>query len=211
VPKTLPSGMILEKNKLATPNPWVILLDIILKEDGVTQQTFRFTNNNENLTYNSNTYEAFPFTIQPTKQSTQGEIPTITLAVANVTQVIQQWIEQLEGGVGSQVTVYVVMVDAATKAVTGDAELEYTFDIVGTESTAEWLLFTLGASNPMRKDVPPHRYVANHCNWEFKGPECAYNGAATECERTWDDCKNLGNSHRFGGFPGLSPTGVRIA
>jgi lambda family phage minor tail protein L len=210
--KTLPSNMILEKNKIASANPWVILLQIVLKEAGVTQQTFYLTNNNENVTYQAQEYTAFPFLLEPTKQSGKGEIPTVSLQVGNVTGVIQEYLEALEGGVGSQVKVMVVLLEKNNGGwdVTGDTELEMDFDVLSTESTDEWINFTLGAPNPLRMRFPKYEYIAEHCNWEFKSKECGYTGGETNCNRTWTRCDELNNTERFGGFPGLRPSGVRF-
>ena len=59
-------------------------------------------------------------------------------------------------------------------------------------------------------NVPFIDFIAEHCNWEFKSAECGYNGPAPSCNRTYDDCKKLGNTKRFGGFRGLAPGGFRI-
>lgn len=207
--RSLPSNLILEKNKIASTAPWIVLLEINLKENGVTQATYYLCNNTEDLTYNGDTYTAFPFTISPTRQTAKGEIPTVTLAVANVVQLIQEDIEALSGGVGSEVIVRVVLVESGP-VITGDSELEMTFTILATQASAEWLTFTLGAPNPLRTRFPLHRYLSTHCNWEFKGDECGYVGAETSCDRTFDACQAYSNTARFGGFPGLHPTGIRL-
>lgn len=214
MPMTLPSNMILEKNKVATSSPWIIFLDIHLKDSqGVTQQSFYLCNNTENITWSPQEdpqeYTAFPFNLQPTRNTAQGEIPAISLSVSNVTQVIQDWLEQLDGGVGSEVVVRVALVEAGP-TVTGDSELIMTFEVLGAECTAEWVVFTLGAPGDMRLRFPLDRYIANHCNWEFKSAECGYSGAGTTCERNFDACKAYNNTARFGGHPGLHPTGLRL-
>lgn len=172
--KSLPSGMITAKNKIAGTEPWAILLDIVLKEGGVTQQTLYMTSNNEDVSYGGHTYQAFPFIISPTGQQSKGEIPSVTLSVGRIAGVLQEYLEALSGGVGSEVKVSVVLIQ--TGGPLGDAELEMTFQIVATESTPEWIVFTLGAPNPMRMRFPKYRYMANHCMWEYKGDECKYSG-----------------------------------
>ena len=45
--KTLPSVLVTEKNKLASANPWIVLLDIVLDQS----TTFRFCSDNSDVTF----------------------------------------------------------------------------------------------------------------------------------------------------------------
>jgi hypothetical protein len=42
-----------------------------------------------------------------------------------------------------------------------------------------------------------------HCGFEFKSKQCGYRGVVTSCDKTFEDCKRLGNVVRFGGFPAV--------
>jgi len=199
----LPANLIIEKNKLATPNPWIILLDIKLPNDTVLY----FCKNNEDVVFQGRTYNAINFEIEPTKATSKGEIPTVTLRVSNVTRILQAYLEEYNGGVGSQVTVRVVN----TAYLDEDySELEMTFDVISAEADAYWITFTLGAPNPLLRRFPPDRYIADYCRWEFKSAECGYTGPATTCNKTLENCRRLGNSKRFGGFPGLTGGYLRV-
>lgn len=202
--KTLPASLLLEKNKLATKNPWLVLLDVYLTDD----TELYFVKNTENITFSGREYSAINFEIEPTKESTKGEIPTVTLRVSNVTRILQAHLEALSGAVGSSVTVRVVNAAHLTE---NYSELEMTLDVLSSHADALWVAFTLGAPNPLRRRFPLYRYIADHCAWAFKGRECNYTGGATSCKRTLDDCRNLNNSVRFGGFKGLSGGNVRLA
>ena len=202
--KNLPANLILEKNKLATPNPWLVLLDIVLPDS----TTFYLVKNTEDITFQGRTYTAINFEIEPTQHKTGGEIPTVTLRVSNVTRVLQAYLEDLNGAVGAGVTIRVVNSAYLSEDY---SELEMTFDVLATQADAQWVTFTLGAPNPLKRRFPPYRYIAQYCNWEFKSRECNYQGSATSCNRTWDNCQALNNTKRFGGYLGLNPGGVRIA
>jgi hypothetical protein len=41
------------------------------------------------------------------------------------------------------------------------------------------------------------------CPWPFKGTECAYAGAETWCDQSYDRCEYLENEDNFGGDPFL--------
>ncbi|MEM5788544.1 MAG: hypothetical protein AAGU11_14625 [Syntrophobacteraceae bacterium] len=200
--KSLPAVLVREKNKLFTPDPWIVLLDIVL--DAGT--SLYFCSNNEDVGFAGRTYTAFPFHLDAAKQSSKGEIPTINLRVCNITRMIQDELERLDGAVGAEVAIRVV--NAAYLA-EDYSELEMNFSVLSTQADAEWVTFSLGAASPLRRRFPLYRHIALHCNWEFKSVECAYAGAQSICDRTWKQCEALGNTSRFGGYPGLNLKGWR--
>ncbi len=201
--KTLPANVILEKNKLATTSAWLLLLAITLPDATV----IRLARNNENVSFGGNTYTAFPFEIDATKSNGQGEIPTVQLRVSNVSQLLQAYVEDYDGGVGLEVTLTVV--NSALLA-EDYSELEMTYDVLAAVADSQWITFTLGAPNPLRRRFPLYRAIAHHCNWTYQGAECGYTGALTTCKRTLADCRLHSNSARFGGRPGLSGQGVKL-
>ena len=202
--QTLPEVIVREKNKLATPSAWLVLLDILLSDT----LTLRFCSNTESVTFKGNIYEAFPFNLEPTKQTSKGEVPSVTLKVANVTRIIQGFLEDLDGAVGTTVIVRVVNSEYLSEDY---SELEMSFGVLGAEADAEWVSFTLGLPNPLKRRYPLYRFMASHCNWIFKGVECAYAGSRTNCDRSFDTCDQImRNSARFGGHRGLSQRGWRV-
>ncbi len=204
--KNLPLNLILEKNKLATPNPWLTTLDVIFPAPA---SPLYLVNNTEDIVFGGRTYQRFPFTLDAMNQDANGEIPTLQLRISNVLRILQAYIEEQDGCVGATVLVRVI-----NAAYLGEnyAELEMTFDVLEAGSDANWVTFTLGAPNPLRANFPLFTYRAGYCNWvkNFKGAECTYAGAATSCDGTIDTCRNLGNSRRFGGSQGLAGGGVRL-
>jgi len=46
----------------------------------------------------------------------------------------------------------------------------------------------------------PRRVHQSTCPWVFKGDICQYAGVATNCDRSYDRCLELGNTINFGGF-----------
>lgn len=205
--KSLPANLILEKNQLGTKSAWIILVEI-QDVDGVGT-ALRYAANNEDVEFDGNTYTAFPLQIDSTRYSSKGEIPTVRLSVSNVTQILQSYLSDYEGLVGKTVLVTVVNSDNLGEDY---SELEIEFSILDTESNPEWVIFTLGASNPLRKRFPLQRYMANQCNWadNFKGAECKYAGAETVCDGSYRQCKEFDNVENFGGHPGLGSRNLRV-
>jgi len=209
--KTLPASLIVEKNKLHSTDPWLILLEITLPDTTV----FRLVRNTEDVVFIGNTYTAFPFELSMVEANATGQIPQVTLKVCNITRLLTPHLESQDGGLNSTVTVTVVN----TALLSEDySELDMDFTVMGCEADAIWVTWTLGMANPLNRRFPLYRFLANHCAWTFTGGlavgenvECAYVGAFTTCNRTLAECVARSNTARFGGFLGMQSDGIRIA
>lgn len=208
--KTIPAELVMAKNLLNSPSPWLILVELTLvdPQDPGTTAMYRVVRNPADVVYGGNTYSAFPFEIEPTTSGSRGEIPVVKLRICNVGRAIQADLERFNGGMGS--TVKLTVVNAANLAVS-HADLEATFDVIGASSDSKWAEFTLGAPNPLRQRFPLDRFIPTHCNWPYKGCECAYAGELPTCNRTYEDCVAHANAANFGGFMGLRAGGLRVA
>ena len=185
----------LEKNKVASTGAWLVLLEIQFQG-----ATIRIVNNTENVTWNGQEWIAFPFTLGEVTEDSKGELPQLTLKVSNVTRAMQQYVEQHAGGTDAMVILRVVHSDHLDLAT---PEIEEYFMIKKTNTDAQWVTFTLGPDFTMTQRIPPDRYKKNFCPFKFKGIKCAYLGAATECNKTLGRCRELNNSIRYGGHPGI--------
>lgn len=206
--KNLPLALILEKNKLSSADPWLMTLDITLPAPAST--VLRLVNNTEDVTFGGNVYTRFPFKIDVIGEGENGELPQVKLMLSNVTRVLQAYLEELEGAVDSTALVRWINVAHLNE---NYADLELTFEILETVSVGQWISCTLGMPNLLRSDFPYESYHAGHCRFvrNFKDVECGYAGPSATCAGTLDYCRQLNNSRRFGGFPGLSGGGVRLA
>lgn len=188
----------LEKNKIASTGAWLVLLEIQFQG-----ATIRIVNNTENIEWPSGSgqvWVAFPFELGEVNENDKGELPQLTLKVSNANLAVQPYVEQYAGGSDAMVTLRVVHsehLDLATP------EIEEYFMVKKTSVDALWVTFTLGPDYTMTQRVPPWRYMKNFCPFPFKGIRCGYNGPATECNKTLKRCRELGNSVRFGGEPGI--------
>ena len=172
------TSLVLEKNKLSSTTPWLILLEINVPSTPPT--TVYLVRNTENITFNSQEYTAFPFEIDVSKQVSKGDIPTIELKADNVTRTLQKYLEDCDGLVDTQMTVRVVAKPTG-ESVYYEAQ-SWTYDVLAVHSDANYVYFTLGAPNPLSKRFPVHRYIAFNCRWRFRvnssvvAPECGYTG-----------------------------------
>ena len=205
MPLSMSSSGILEKNKLTSDEVWVILLEFYYEGSGYV----RIAQNNEDVTWNGETWLAYPaFNLGDIEETKDGEIPQLNLTIYDVYRKLIPIIDDLGGGVGGTVTVYIV--HGTSAKISSEAEFEYTLDIVGTSIQGNHTInLKLGGENLYSYRIPQDRYFKDHCRYKmFKGTYCGYSGGETVCSRTFVRCKEIGNQARFGGFPGVGRTGV---
>ena len=191
-----------EKNKLFTDSCFIILLDIFLTEDVV-----RICYNTEDIIWNGQLYQAFPFTIGEVKEDSAGSDPSVELKVDNVSQALQYVVEEAGGGNNTQVILRVVN----SKALDLSApELEEHFMITKCSIDQQYITFSLGGEYSSRTRRPLNRYMKNNCPFKYKGLRCGATSTLATCAHTLADCRARGNSKRFGGFPGIDQKGVYI-
>ena len=95
MPLDLFAAAIVEKNKLASSEPHIILAKIILPDSTI----LRICRNNENILWNGHWWVAFPFDIDTLGEQKAEELPRIVLKVGNASRVMSYYLEQGEGGV----------------------------------------------------------------------------------------------------------------
>ena len=169
--KNISNALIAEKNKVNSSSPWLILIEITLTDENST--VLRFVRNTEDVTFETHLFSAANFQLDPFVYSSKGDIPTFSLKVENVVRLIQPYLETLNGGVGSIVRIIVVNHSLLNEDY---SELEEEFSVIGCSCDTRWVNFILGASSPLRRRMPLHRYIAMCCRWSswFGGVECKY-------------------------------------
>ena len=191
---SLSLASILEKNRLASDGAWLILLEIVL---GAAH--LHLVRNTENITWDGQEYTAFPFEMDAQKEDRQ-ELTQLTIRVSNVSRVVQGYVEAAGGGTGATVIIRVVN----SNHLDMPADLEEVFTSLSATADVHWVLFVLGIGEIMSQRFPADRNMRNYCRYkQFKGVRCGYNDTAMECNRTLARCRDLLNSGRFGGEPGL--------
>ena len=200
---SLSTVAIAEKNKLATDSVWFILLEVLYPNE----EPIRVVLNTEEVVWNGCTWYPCPFILSDRTETKEAELPQITLTFIDIQRKRIPIIEQYKGGVGATVIIRIVNsknLDSSTP------ELEEEFEILEASVDRNMVItFKLGATNLYMLRLPQDRYLKDHCRWEFKSPECGYQGEETECDRTFTRCVQLGNQARFGGFPGIGKYGIK--
>ena len=191
-----------EKNELSTDSAFIVLLDIRLGEE-----TVRICYNTDDVTWNGNLYQAFPFTIGEVTENTDGSDPDVELKVDNVSQALQCAVEEANGGNGTEVILRVVNSLALE---TDYAEMEEFFVVTKTQVDQQYITFHLGSEYSSRTRRPLNRYMKNSCSFKYKDVRCGCTSNYPTCDHTLTDCRARGNSHRFGAFQGIDQKGVYV-
>ena len=201
---SLPPALISQKNLLETDDPVLALLEIDMPQ---LMDTLRLVANEVDITWNGNDYAAFPFEISDLGEPQKGELPSITIRVSNVSRAIQGYVELADGGVDADVKI--IVINGGDLAFT-TPYIELDFRVSGTSVDENWVNFNLTSVDTWARLFPKNKVIKNHCSYKFKGLHCAYAGVETECNRTLTRCRELNNSDRFGGFPGVGYDGIRL-
>jgi phage-related protein len=206
MPKALSTALIQEKNSLGSASPWLVMLDITLPSGAAA----RYVRNNEDVVFQGHTYLAANFEADATEEDIKGNIPQFSLKVADFNQSLQAYLQAEGGGIGSRVVIRFVSAAHLSEDYT---DLECGFEVMSTRTEGYAIVFSLGIPSPLRRRFPLYRTRGAFCNWVrwYKGPECGYSGSLATCTGTLDDCRAHGNSRRFGGQPGLTGGGFRVA
>jgi len=194
------------KNSLDCKFPWLLLLEFnVLGDDS---EIIRVVKNTEDVVYKGNTYTAFNFSLSSIEQNIEGQITSVSLAVSGISHVLQPYVEMYEGCTSATIALTVIHADNLEEDY---SELEQHFSVLSTRMTALDVQFTIGAPSPLKQRFPLYRFFSDICSYQtFKGPRCGYAGGESSCDRRFCTCRELGNSARFGGQPGLRSGGVRF-
>lgn len=203
------SAYIQDLNNINSQNPVCVLLKIEIP--GNTEPVF-ICNNNESITFDGNEYLPFGFSFEDLSSAGKGEVPQWSIQIDNTSRAIEQYMQlyneylKNNGVNGNAITCtcYCVSLFDLTEAIL----TEY-FELSSFSSNSKYATFVLGAKSPFTFRYPRRRLIQSFCSWKFKGVKCAYSGSSTSCDKSLANCVLLGNTSRFGGFPGMGK-GIRI-
>lgn len=200
MPLPLSSIAIDEKNKIATSDS-VFLLAMKIEIPGMATP-IRVVANTEDITWQGETWQAFPFEINEISEADSGEVPRVDVRVSNVSREIEYYLHAYDlycKTNGYEPIVCTIYVLNSLNLASDTPEVDHLFELIQPKTTPQWATFTLGASNPWTRRFPARRLLPM-CQWVFKSDACGYSGTETECDKTLSRCRELSNSERFGGF-----------
>lgn len=224
--RTLESIIQSRQQQLEDELPWVWLYEFEVPTTPATR--FRLTNYTETVQFGENPDTGTPIEYQPypiehgeIELNREGNLPTITVTVANVAREVGEYLDTYGGLVNQPAVVRLVNIGSSG---TPTAGIRFDSQISRARLSPEAALLELAAVNLRRIKLPRRRYMREDCPFVFGGSECGYQipGSATEtvgggfarCPKTLAACtargldeaaRSLTNTHplRFGGFLGI--------
>jgi len=116
-------------------------------------------------------YESFNFSCSLIQENSEGELSKTTLAVSNVTQFLQEFLEETEGLVDSIILFTIIHADNLGEDY---AEVQTMFEVLASRVTAMDVIFDVGGMSLLRQRYPLHRYFADLCRHRFENARCQY-------------------------------------
>lgn len=199
----------LEKNRLDSDVPLLVAIDIEVVDPvtAVVSEVLYLVLNSEEITFNGNVYQPAKFDINFGKEA--GAQVGVNLNINDFSGAIQARMEEYGGGIGFNVTMYIINAGALSQA---PEVVEY-FQVIGANAKDYKCHFQLGAENEANKTFPRRRQTKDFCQWRYKDTEtCRYAGVLTSCDLSLqgpNGCAVHENTINFGAHPGLNGNGFR--
>ena len=201
----IPAAAIAAANEINSDTAWIALLEVVFDE--TEDDRIRVCRNNENIVWGGKTWVAFPFSLGETKYDDKGTLSNLTIDVDNTGRELDYYLNKYAGGSGCRVILRVVRSDDLSCTV---PDVEEYFSVKATTVTESKVSFTLGNAYPAKSRRPYRRYMKNNCPFKYKGVMCGATSSLASCNHTLSDCRERGNSTRFGGFPGIPQGGLYV-
>ena len=182
----------LEKNKLSSDAPFLLLFDISHEQ---LAENIRLVRNTEDVTWAGKTWTAFPVDIEDYSEDGKS-LPALNMKIAAGQGLITTYLQKYGGLTDARVRIYIVH----AKCLDVDKpEMELEFQITETTYDEQWITFTLGASPELANRFPAWKYLTDFCPFVCGDIRCGYAGDKT-CKNNLASCLI---PERFGGEPGI--------
>ena len=186
----------LEKNKLSSDAPFLLLFDISHEQ---LAENIRLVRNTEDVTWAGKTWTAFPVDIEDYSEDGKS-LPALNMKIAAGQGLITTYLQKYGGLTDARVRIYIVHARCLD---VDNAEMELEFQITETAYDEQWITFTLGASPELANRFPAQKYLTDFCPFICGDIRCGYTGDKT-CKNNLASCLI---SERFGGEPGIQTGG----
>lgn len=199
-----------EKNKLTSGSVWLVALEIKIPS---VDETIRIVNNNEDITWNSYTWQRFPFELDEVSENGNAETSQFQIKVGNINNIIGSYIQQYDSHIKKNgyeaITIDLFILNSKDLENT-TAVYSTSLVLASSSINTQEVTFTVSAKNLYNAITPISRMFPNSCRFKFKSIQCSYGGDELSCSKTLARCRELNNSSRFGGFPSIGTGGVNV-
>lgn len=145
------------------------------------------------------TYIKFPISREATTENVTGEIDVVKIKLANVSRLIQYYLEHYDLG-GKKVIIKQVWADDLDDTENVREEVYYIDRYTANDKVVE---FECSSKFDVQgEEIPRGRYYRATCGVkEFKDSDCGYSGPFAICNRTIANCRERENIKRIRAFP----------
>lgn len=136
---------------------------------------------NSKMQWKGEVYEPLPIEASGFERTTQGQIPTPELTVANVLGTLASVVNALDDLVGAKVVRRRTLLKYLDNGTEPDSTQEFPEDIFYIErkvaETSVTITWQLASKIDLEGLQLPKRIITqNYCLWKYRGPECGYDG-----------------------------------
>lgn len=199
MPFNFSANGLIEKNKLANNQPWIVLIEIDLP-NGTNAYLAK---NNDVVNWNGITWEPIPMLFSDNTQDMKS-MTTFTIQVSNISGMVQSYLEEFNGLTDCPLTVSLVHAAHLDNVA---PEIQEQFNIQKTNYDEQWVTFTIGSDFWLFYRALADRFMPDFCSWKYGSIKCgvpvATLAANPTCCHTLADCTVRNNTLRFGGCPGM--------
>ncbi len=174
---------------------------MISRETYELEDNLYFAEHKEDVTFDDITYTKFPMSREAATENTSGEIDVVKIRLANVSRVIQYYLENYDLG-GKKVIIRQVWADKLADVANVRTEVFYIDRYTASDKVVE---FDCSSKFDVQDvELPFGRYMRGVCRWKrFKDANCKYVGGYATCNRTMAACRERQNIINFGAFPSV--------
>ena len=174
--------------------------------------TLYFCDSDKAVSYDGITWLPKGISYSQAKLSRSVELDTYKVSVDNIDESLISW-ALANDPTGATVKVYKGFASGSTNA-SGHLLLIDNFALVlfsgriASIKADDVMEFDVKSGVDLHNQRGPRTLQMKTCRFQgidgFKGVNCGYAGAETECNYTFSRCRELGNEARFGGFPDIT-------
>lgn len=209
--KTLPSGFLLEKDKLHQEGVWHWLWQVEANRTVAGCSVFQFVAHDQPVTYGGLTY--YPWAIEQSEmeQDGEGNLPTLALSLDNCTGLLSYYFYVGQGFQGNRATALLVNSLHLTGPTAGHLQVDFTINEGSLDTSTEGCVVTLKLESNGYEDrqSPQDRFNATRCRFIYGDELCGYvlNAVAgfQTCNKTMPNCIERGGDMALRGLPRLQP------
>jgi len=168
----------------------------LLVEMDLVTTTVRYTDMDVDWYYEGELYNPVDLSLGEMSSGSGMQVETMSFSIQNVDQQMASHFLN-DNQLGRKVTIRFFCLD-------GNREVISTVQLF-RGLIANWKMDELAIEVTLKNELVLWRKKTLRksrvlCPWAFKGVECAYSGGSSSCNKTYERCKELGNTDNFGGF-----------